>query len=80
MSTANTLREVMTKDLVCLPETASLAQAAQAMRDSDIGVVLVNDSRENLAGLITDRDIVVRAIADGQDPNHVPLSESEQAC
>ena len=64
----------MTKNPLSLPETASLAQAARAMRDSHIGVVLVNDSSDKLAGLVTDRDIVVRAIADGQDPNHIPLS------
>src|SRR5690606_36684182 len=53
---------------------ASLAQAARAMRDSHIGAVLVNDGNDKLAGLVTDRDIVVRAIADGQDPNNVPVS------
>lgn len=70
----NTVRDVMTKNPLSLPETASLSQAARAMRDSHIGVVLVTDSSDKLAGLVTDRDIVVRAIADGQDPKHVPLS------
>jgi CBS domain-containing protein len=70
----STVSEVMTKNPLSLPETASLAQAAKAMRDSHIGVVLVNDADDKLAGLITDRDIVVRAIAEGDDPRHVPLS------
>lgn len=70
----NTVRDVMTKNPLSLPENASLSQAARAMRDSHIGVVLVTDSSDKLAGLVTDRDIVVRAIAEGQDPNHVPLS------
>lgn len=70
----NTVRDVMTKNPLSLPETASLSQAARAMRDSHIGVVLVTDASDKLAGLVTDRDIVVRAVADGQDPNHVPLS------
>jgi len=70
----NTVRDVMTKNPLSLPESASLSQAARAMRDSHIGVVLVTDSSDKLAGLVTDRDIVVRAIAEGQDPNHVPLS------
>lgn len=74
MPTANTVREVMTKNPLSLPDTASLSQAARAMRDAHIGVVLVTDSSDKLAGLVTDRDIVVRAIADGQDPNHIPLS------
>jgi CBS domain-containing protein len=72
--TANTVRDVMTRNPLSLPETASLSQAARAMRDSHIGVVLVTDSSDKLAGLVTDRDIVVRAIAEGQDPNHIPLS------
>lgn len=74
MPIAQTVSEVMTKNPLSLPETASLAQAARAMRDSHIGVVLVNDSHDQLTGIITDRDIVVRAIADGQDPKHVPVS------
>lgn len=74
MPNANTVSEVMTKNPLTLPETASLAQAARAMRDSHIGVVLVNDSSDKLSGLVTDRDIVVRAIADGQDPNQIPVS------
>jgi CBS domain-containing protein len=71
--TANTVHEVMTKNPLCLPETASVQQAARAMRDSHIGDVLVLDSNEKLAGIVTDRDIVVRAVADGLDPRHVPL-------
>ncbi len=74
MPQANTIRELMTKNPLSLPETASLAQAARAMRDAHIGVVLVNDSNDQLSGIVTDRDIVVRAIADGQDPNQVPVS------
>jgi CBS domain-containing protein len=74
MPNANTVRDVMSKNPLALPETASLAQAARAMRDSHIGVVLVNNGDDKLAGLVTDRDIVVRAIADGQDPNNIPLS------
>lgn len=69
-----TVREVMTKNPLSLPDTATLSQAARAMRDSHIGVVLVTDDRDRLAGLVTDRDIVVRAIAEGHDPNHVQLS------
>lgn len=74
MPNANTVRDVMSKNPLALPETASLAQAARAMRDSHIGVVLVNNGDDKLAGLVTDRDIVVRAVADGQDPNSIPLS------
>jgi CBS domain-containing protein len=71
--TATTVREVMTKNPLCLPETASVQQAARAMRDSHIGDVLVLNSNEQLAGIVTDRDVVVRAVADGLDPRHVPI-------
>ncbi|PRQ06011.1 CBS domain-containing protein [Enhygromyxa salina] len=64
----------MTRDPLTLPSTASLTQAAGAMRDNNIGAVLVVDGNSQLAGIVTDRDITVRAIADGQDPNKVPLS------
>ncbi|KIG13857.1 CBS domain protein [Enhygromyxa salina] len=65
---------VMTRDPLTLPSSASLTQAAGAMRDNDIGSILVVDGDAKLAGIVTDRDIIVRAIADGQDPNKVPVS------
>jgi CBS domain-containing protein len=73
MANATTVREVMTKNPVTLSDTAVIAEAARAMRDSKIGVVLVNDDNDELEGLITDRDIVVRAIADGKDPQQTPV-------
>lgn len=74
MPHASTVSEVMTRNPLTLPSTASVAQAARAMRDAHIGVVLVNDGNDKLTGLVTDRDIVVRSVADGQDVNHIPLS------
>ncbi|WP_052554925.1 CBS domain-containing protein [Enhygromyxa salina] len=70
----NTVAAVMTRDPLTLPSSASLTQAAGAMRDNDIGSILVVDGDAKLAGIVTDRDIIVRAIADGQDPNKVPVS------
>ncbi len=57
------LRDVMTSAPLVLPRTASVLDAAQAMADGDIGPVLVVDDDEQLCGLVTDRDIVVRAVA-----------------
>ncbi len=71
---AKTIREVMTPDPVCLTDDATIAEAARQMRDSDIGDVLVKDS-SGLRGMITDRDIVIRAIATGRDPNTTAVSE-----
>jgi CBS domain-containing protein len=65
-----TCKDVMTKSVVtCTPQTA-ITDVAQMMKNEDIGPVLVvdnNDSR-TLVGIITDRDIVLKVIADGQDP------------
>lgn len=57
------LRDVMTSGPLVLPRTATVLDAAQAMADRDIGPVLVVDDDRHLCGLLTDRDIVVQAIA-----------------
>ncbi len=61
-----TAGELMSTDLVTLPESATLTDAARLMRERAIGDVLVT-SDEALVGILTDRDIVVRAVADGAD-------------
>jgi CBS domain-containing protein len=71
---AKTIRDVMTPDPVCLTENATVAEAARQMRDSDIGDVLIK-SGQGLRGMITDRDIVIRAIATGRDPNTTTVSD-----
>ena len=68
------IRDVMTPDPIVLGPDATIREAAEAMRDSSIGDVLVADG-EGLKGIVTDRDIVVRCIADGRSPNDVHLSE-----
>ncbi|KAB8185317.1 CBS domain-containing protein [Microbispora catharanthi] len=67
------VEEVMTRDPVTLPEEAPVVKAAKLMRDRGIGDVLViGDGR--LCGLVTDRDIVVRAVAEGRDLATTPLA------
>lgn len=66
--------EVMTDHPVALRADDTLVDAARMMRDEDIGDVLVMDEG-GLCGIITDRDIAVRAIADGKDPNQVTLGD-----
>jgi CBS domain-containing protein len=58
------IQDVMTKQVHCVPEDASLREIARLMRDEKIGDVLVTDPQGKLCGIITDRDIVVRAVAD----------------
>jgi signal-transduction protein with cAMP-binding, CBS, and nucleotidyltransferase domain len=57
------VRDVMTAEPIVLQQDQSIADAAQAMRDASVGAVLVVDG-DKLCGLVTDRDIVVRAVAE----------------
>lgn len=68
------VHEVMTREPVALPLDAPLTEAARLMRDKEIGGVLViQDGR--LCGLLTDRDIVVRAVAEGRDLTGTRLAD-----
>jgi len=60
------LRDVMTPNPVVLPSDAGLDAAAREMKDADIGDVLVQDDDGTLCGIVTDRDLVVRGLADGR--------------
>ncbi|MEU5098435.1 CBS domain-containing protein [Streptomyces sp. NPDC020996] len=64
---ADFVREVMRPGAVAVRPDASLVEAAQLMRTQDIGDVLVADG-QRVVGVLTDRDITVRAVADGADP------------
>jgi CBS domain-containing protein len=68
------VRDVMTGIPVMLQKGDSLTHAARRMRDHEVGCVLVADGTQ-LRGLVTDRDIVVRAIAESLDPAAVSLDE-----
>src|SRR5919109_2571364 len=63
---AQSIRSVMTSNPVTLSKTASVAEAARAMRQANIGDIIVLDG-EKTCGILTDRDIVVRAVAEGRD-------------
>lgn len=72
------IREVMTSNPVSVTADATLRDAAQVMRDRDIGDVIVKKSDgSGLCGIVTDRDIVVRAIAGGLD---LATSTVEDVC
>jgi len=72
---ATTVAEVMTRRPIAVSPEESLAQAARAMRDSDSGDVLVVEE-DRLVGILTDRDIVVRAVASDRDPSTTPVREA----
>lgn len=62
------LRDVMTEHPTVLTADQTLTDAARAMRDQNIGNVLVERDGQ-LAGILTDRDLVVRAVATGKGPD-----------
>jgi CBS domain-containing protein len=68
------LSEIMTSNPVVLGPDTMLREAAQKMRDLDSGVMPVGES-DRLVGMLTDRDITVRATADGKDPNITPVRD-----
>lgn len=59
--------DVMTRQVIYLPAETTLDEAARVMKEADIGDVVVTEGA-TLAGLLTDRDIVVRAVAANSDP------------
>ena len=60
--------DVMTRNVECVRPDDSLQAAARKMRDLDVGPLPVCGDNDKLAGMITDRDITVRAVAEGWNP------------
>ena len=76
---AQTIAQVMTRDPVTLPPSSTLVEAALAMRGAGTGDVVITLEGQ-ARGIVTDRDIVVRAVAEGLDPRETTLADvaSEQ--
>lgn len=68
------VREVMTRDFEAIASNADIRAAAEKMRDLDVGMLPVAREGE-FVGTVTDRDITIRAVALGSDPNGVTVSE-----
>src|SRR5579862_1137774 len=71
---SQTVSEVMQAPALCLPSITSLTAAAVAMRDVGIGDVIVEEDGL-ISGIVTDRDITVRVVAEAANPNLVSLGE-----
>ena len=69
------LREIMTLDVEVVDSKAVLKEAAAKMKHLDVGVMPVCDG-EKLKGMLTDRDITVRATAEGRNPSKTKVSKS----
>jgi CBS domain-containing protein len=72
---AQKVREIMTSHPVSLPADASLIEAAKKMRDNDIGDVLIVEPDGRLSGIVTDRDMVVRGIANEKEARNTTIAD-----
>jgi CBS domain-containing protein len=70
-----TARDIMTSDATCAKADETLAEAARKMRDLDVGALPICGEDNRLKGMITDRDIVVKCIADDGDPQTARVSD-----
>jgi CBS domain-containing protein len=71
---ATKVSDVMTRDPTACSTDDSLVDAAKAMRDGDFGAIIVTQG-DAVHGILTDRDIVVRAVAEGEDPSSTTVGE-----
>jgi signal-transduction protein with cAMP-binding, CBS, and nucleotidyltransferase domain len=69
------VQEVMTPSPATVPTTATLVEAASKMRQHDVGAVIVLDDSQRVVGIVTDRDIAVRAVAEGRDPKTTTVGD-----
>ncbi|MDI6799772.1 MAG: CBS domain-containing protein [Actinomycetota bacterium] len=69
------VKDIMTKNPISISEEASLKKAAVMLKEEKVGSLLVVDSNGDLAGIITDRILVVDAIANGFDFNKTQVKE-----
>src|SRR4051812_15542234 len=68
------LNEIMTQDVQVIPPTCTVSEAAQKMKELDSGALPVCDGNK-LVGMVTDRDITIRAVAAGLDPSQIPVTD-----
>src|SRR4051812_20949815 len=70
------LKDVMTAGVECIKPSDTIMHAAERMRDLDVGSLPVCGDNDRLAGVITDRDITVRATASGLDPSSTRVEDA----
>jgi CBS domain-containing protein len=75
---ARTVREAMHEGCECIDEGQTLVDAAKRMEELDVGVLPICGDDDRLKGMLTDRDLVVKAVAQGRDPNESTCGEFAQ--
>ncbi|WP_433019407.1 CBS domain-containing protein [Kribbella sp. CA-294648] len=71
-------RDLMTAGAECVGENETLVDAARKMRDLDVGALPICGEDNRLKGVLTDRDIVVKCLADGGDPSQATAGQFGQ--
>lgn len=71
---AKMIRELVSKTPISVESSSPVAEAARHMRSADVGAVIVEEDNKPV-GIVTDRDIAVRAVAQGLDPQSTPVSK-----
>jgi CBS domain-containing protein/hemerythrin-like domain-containing protein len=69
------VKDVMTPDPVTISSSSSIAEAARLMREVDAGAMIVVDQNDEVEGILTDRDIAIRAVAEDRDPSQTRVGE-----
>jgi CBS domain-containing protein len=72
---AAAVKDIMTGGVECASTTDTLVDAARKLRDLDVGALPICGEDNRLQGMITDRDIVVRCIAEGGDPTTATVGD-----
>ncbi|HEX6081771.1 MAG TPA: CBS domain-containing protein [Methylomirabilota bacterium] len=72
---AERVKDVMTPNPQTLSVSATVREAAEAMRANDIGTVIATNDQGRIAGILTDRDIAVRVVAEGRDPRATRIDD-----
>ncbi|MCW3010374.1 MAG: hypothetical protein JWO90_778 [Solirubrobacterales bacterium] len=75
---AKTARDVMTPDTTCVGEDDSVLDAAKQLKALDVGALPICGNDNRLKGMLTDRDIVVKVLAEGKDPASTKAGELGQ--
>jgi len=68
-------RDIMTQDAECVQESQSILDAAKELAERDVGAMPICGDDDRLKGMLTDRDIVVKVLAEGKDPSSTKVSE-----
>jgi CBS domain-containing protein len=75
---ANTARDIMSGGADCVGENETVADAARKMAQLGVGALPICGDDDRLKGMVTDRDIVIKVIAEGKDPNTCKAGELGQ--